>query len=63
MRHLEVGIVVGIIAAGCMIMAAGLMAVLNWIFGAGVAVAIVATTVILIVIASFIDWYSERRKS
>lgn len=62
MRHLEVGIVIGLIWAGILIIAAGVMAVLNLFFGAGVAVAIVTTTVILIAGASFIDWYTERRK-
>jgi len=62
MRHLEAGLVVGAIWMVVILIVIGLIAFLGWLMGSAVAMAILATTIIIILGASFIDWYSERKK-
>ena len=62
MKHIEAGLIVGGAWAVIVILAAAIVLVLNQLVGTGFAVAIVATTIIVIVGASFIDWYTERKK-
>ena len=62
MRHLEAGLIVGAIWMVVILIAIGLIAFLGWLMGSAVAMAILATTIIIILGASFIDWYSERKK-
>jgi hypothetical protein len=61
-KHLEAGLIVGVAWVVILVLAVGIITVLNWLFGTALAVAILATTVIIIVGASFIDWYTERKK-
>ena len=62
MRHLEAGLIVGAIWMVVILIAIGLIAFLGWLMGSAVAMAILATTIIIILGASFIDWYSERKR-
>jgi len=61
-RHLEAGLIVGAIWMVVILIAIGLIAFLGWLMGSAVAMAILATTIIIILGASFIDWYSERKR-
>jgi fatty acid desaturase len=61
-RHLEAGLIVGAIWMVVILIAIGLIAFLGWLMGSVVAMAILATTIIIILGASFIDWYSERKR-
>jgi Mg/Co/Ni transporter MgtE len=59
-KHLEAGLIVGGAWAVIVVVAVGLINILNWLVGTGFTVAIFATTVIVIGVASFIDWKTER---
>lgn len=63
MKHLEAGLIIGGAWAVIVILVSAIVMVLNTLVGTAFAMAIVATTIIVIAGASFIDWYTERRKS
>jgi len=61
-KHLEAGLVIGGVWAVIVVVACAILVVLNWLVGTALAVAILATTIIIILGASFIDWYTERKR-
>lgn len=61
MKHLEAGLVVGGLWAATVILASVIVLVLGQLVGTAFAVAIVATTIIVVAVATIVDWYTERR--
>ena len=62
MKHVQAGLIVGAIWFIVVAVAVSLTAVLSLMMGTAIAASVVVTTIMIIVGASFIDWYTERRK-
>jgi hypothetical protein len=61
MRHLQAGLMIGGVWLVIVLIAISIVVLLSVFFGTALAVAILATTIVVIAGAAFIDWYSERR--
>ena len=62
MKHLQAGLVVGVIAAMVLFLGALVWGILSSIVGEGAAVVVFGVVVLTIVIASVIDWMTEKEK-
>jgi len=62
MKHIQAGLIVGGIWFVVVAAAVSLTAILSLMMGTAIAASIVAITIVIIVGASFIDWYTERKK-
>ena len=62
MKHIQAGLIVGVIWFVVVAGAISLTALLSLLLGTAIAASVVAVTIIVIVGASFIDWYTERKR-
>jgi hypothetical protein len=62
-KHLEAGLLIGAAWALALVILIGLVAIFNTLIGTAFTVAIFATTIIVIGVAAFIDWKTEKRGS
>jgi len=62
-KHIQAGLIVGAIWFVVVAAAVSLTAILSIMLGTAIAASVVAVTIIIIVGASFIDWYTERKRS
>ena len=62
MKHIQAGLIVGVIWFVVVAGAISLTALLSLLLGTAIAASVVAVTIIIIVGASFIDWYTERKR-
>jgi len=61
-KHIQAGLIVGVIWFVVVAGAISLTALLSLLLGTAIAASVVAVTIIIIVGASFIDWYTERKR-
>jgi hypothetical protein len=62
MKHLEAGLVIGLLVAVALFLASLIWAVVTMFVGPMAAAAFCALVVIAIVVAALIDWYTEKEK-
>jgi hypothetical protein len=61
MKHLEAGLIVGGIALGVLLLSSAVWAVFNYLVGPYIATAFVVGAILAAILATIIDWKTERR--